>query len=250
MSRVGDTWLQGWLAALGLHAALLAWLFLAPPRLASPPRRPPTRVRLVAPSPPATPAPVPATPDRPPPRQRLPERRTELVRPATPPPPLAPPPLLEAPPAAPAPAPAAPRRFAASLEATVPGGGVAVPTAQPGAAPVVRGVPGGAADGVDPALAGEPDAGPVLLGQPSTAEMRSLYPEAARRSGIEGDVKLELLVSETGEVLEVKVLRPAGNGFDEVAERLVRRFRFRPAIRGGRPVPARVPWTYKFRLEG
>ena len=37
---------------------------------------------------------------------------------------------------------------------------------------------------------------------------------------------------------------------DELAERLVRRFRFRPAVRGGRPVPARIPWTYKFRLEG
>jgi TonB family protein len=80
--------------------------------------------------------------------------------------------------------------------------------------------------------------------------MRALYPDAARRAGIEGDVRLELVVSAEGEVLEVRVVRPAGNGFDEVAERLVRRFRFRPATSAGRPVPARIPWTYKFRLEG
>jgi protein TonB len=80
--------------------------------------------------------------------------------------------------------------------------------------------------------------------------MRSLYPESARRSALEGDVRMEIVVSETGQVEEVKVLRSAGNGFDEAAERLVRRFRFRPAVRNGKAVPARIPWTYKFRLEG
>jgi protein TonB len=138
------------------------------------------------------------------------------------------------------------------MEATVPGGGVAVPVASPGRAANTRGVPGAALEGppdpADPAL--EPDRGPSLLSQPGVGEMRTLYPDAARRAGIEGDVRLEIVVSESGEVLEVKVVRAAGNGFDEVAERLVRRFRFRPATSGGRPVPARIPWTYKFRLEG
>ena len=82
------------------------------------------------------------------------------------------------------------------------------------------------------------------------AEMRALYPDAARRAGLEGDVRLELEVSATGEVTGSRVVRSAGNGFDEVAQRLVRRFRFRPATRGGKAVPATVPWTYKFRLEG
>jgi TonB family protein len=137
------------------------------------------------------------------------------------------------------------------MEATVPGGGVAVPTASPGVAANPRGVPGAAVEGPSEGPpAAEPDRGPSLLAPPDPAELRAAYPEGARRAGLEGDVRLELVVSEAGEVVEVRIVRPAGNGFDEVAARLVRRFRFRPATSGGRPVPARIPWTYKFRLEG
>jgi protein TonB len=165
--------------------------------------------------------------------------------------PLAPAPLFETPrPATPQP-PAAPRRFAVSLEATIPGGGIAVPTAPPGSAPATRATPGGTGTGPDaPAYAVEPDSAPTLLAQPDLAEMRALYPESARRSGLEGDVKLELEVSARGEVTGSRVVRSAGNGFDEVAQRLVLRFKFRPATKGGKPVAAVVPWTYKFRLEG
>jgi len=145
----------------------------------------------------------------------------------------------------------APRRFEVSLEATVPGGGIAVPTAQPGSGPSLRATPDGTGTGPDaPAFYVEPDSAPSLIAQPSLAEMRALYPEAARRGGVEGDVRLELEVSASGEVTGSTVVRSAGNGFDEVAQKLVRRFRFRPATKGGKPVPAVVPWTYKFRLEG
>jgi protein TonB len=91
---------------------------------------------------------------------------------------------------------------------------------------------------------------PKLLAQPSAEEMRRLYPPGARERGLEGNVKLKILVSDQGRVLSVRVLRPAGNGFDEVARSLVKRFRFRPGTRGGRSVPVWVPWTYKFRLSG
>jgi protein TonB len=136
------------------------------------------------------------------------------------------------------------------MEATIPGGGVAVPVTGAGAAPSLRGVPGGTSDDPDaPVTAPEVETAPRLLSQPVAEEMRSLYPEAARRDGLEADVRLELLVSQTGEVAEVAVVRSAGPGFDEAARRLARRFRFRPAERGGRPVAVRIPWTLKFRLE-
>jgi protein TonB len=79
--------------------------------------------------------------------------------------------------------------------------------------------------------------------------MRALYPEAARRDGLEGDVLLEILVSVSGEVEEVRVARGAGHGFDEVARGLARGMRFEPATRAGRPVPVWIPWTWKFRLD-
>jgi protein TonB len=137
------------------------------------------------------------------------------------------------------------------MEATVPGGGVAVPTASPGFAANPRGVPGATVEGPSEGPpAAEPDRGPSLLAPPDPGELRAAYPRGARRAGLEGDVRLELVVSEAGEVVEVRVVQPAGNGFDEAAVRLARRFRFRPATSGGRPVPARIPWTCKFRLEG
>lgn len=241
MRRVEHTGLQGGIASGLLYAALLGWLVASPPVGRPAARTAPTRIRLVAPPPAPT---APPEPPKPEPPQR--PRRMDLGRDRAPP---APAPLLEpSPPATPQ---AAPRRFTVSMEATVPGGGVAVPVAGPGRAPAVRGVPGASAEGPsDQPFALEPDAGPSLLSQPSPEEMRSLYPEEARRASLEGDVRLEIVVSETGEVAEVRVVKAAGHGFDEAAQRLLRRFRFRPAVRSGRPAPAVIPWIYKFRLEG
>jgi TonB family protein len=89
---------------------------------------------------------------------------------------------------------------------------------------------------------------PRLLDRPSDDEMRDAYPEEARKKGLDADVGLEILVDDTGRVARVRVSRPAGSGFDEAAARLVRRHRFRPADKGGRPVAVWIPWTYKFRL--
>jgi protein TonB len=242
--RVENTALQGWAITAVLYAALLSWLVLAPPVRRVVQRPQATRVTLVESAPrPPEPAPPPPPPQEKP--QRMEAKRAVVKNP------VAPAPLLETPSAAPTPPKVAPRRFAVALEATVPSGGVAVPTAAPGMPSAVRATPGGTSDRPDaPAFVVEPDSAPSLVAQPDAAEMRALYPEAARRGSLEGDVKLELEVSATGEVTGSRVVRSAGNGFDEVAQRLVRKFRFRPATRGGKPVPAVVPWTYKFRLEG
>ncbi len=244
MNRVTHTGLQGWAVSLAFYAAFFAWVWLAPPVQRETSRPPPTRVTLVERPPVVEPPPAPPVPQEPPKKMEVAKRSPTKTPPA-------PAPLLETPPSKSPPPPSAPRRFAVSLEATVPGGGVAVPTAAPGSAPALRATPGGTSDRPDaPAFYTEPDSAPSLIAQPGASEMRALYPDAARRAGLEGDVRLELDVSATGEVTGSRVVRSAGNGFDEVAQRLVRRFRFRPATRGGKAVPATVEWTYKFRLEG
>jgi protein TonB len=145
------------------------------------------------------------------------------------------------------------------MSATSPGGGVAVPvTAGPTAARGDPSLPSSAPVGnntaftraAPPADVTEVEVAPQLVRQPSALELRTLYPEAARRLGLEGDVRLELLVSEDGAVTEVRLLAGAGHGFDEVAPEAARRILFRPARRGGRPVAVRIPWTLKFRLDG
>jgi TonB family protein len=90
---------------------------------------------------------------------------------------------------------------------------------------------------------------PRRLREPSAAELRAAYPEAARAERLEADVRLELVIDEAGAVASARVVAPAGNGFDEVAATLARRILFAPATRNGRPQAVRYPLTIKFRLD-
>jgi protein TonB len=258
LSRARDSLLPAFVAAAALHAAVLGWISSRPDGPLPRALRGPTQVRLVGRTPPPAPPPPRAPPAPEPPRRAsvVPPGRAARV----------PQEAARAAPAAPTarvepktPAPPQPRRFAVSMDAVVPGGagGVAVPTTQgqtaargdprlPSSAPVGDNT----AFSTAPADVTEVERAPVLLRQPSAAETRALYPEGARREGVEADVGLELLVSERGDVAQVRIVRGAGQGFDEVAQQLGRRMRFEPAQRGGRAVAVRIPWTWKFRLDG
>jgi protein TonB len=76
------------------------------------------------------------------------------------------------------------------------------------------------------------------------------YPLASRMRGEQGVVAVLLHVSATGRVEDVEVLRGSGHGaLDAAAERAVRRWRFRPAMRNGMPVPGRIRTSIQFRLN-
>jgi TonB family protein len=238
------------LVAGALHAAAGAWIASRPaPRLQA--RRPPTTVRLVArerPAPPEAARPKPPEPVKPPPlvssKPTAPAPRPDRAAPpAAPPPPGTPPPQ--------------PRRFAVSMDAVVTSGtgGLAMPTTA--GATAARGNPDAPADA--PAGDNSPFAravdvtdleqGPRLLRQPSKLELRALYPEAARREGTEANVKVELLLDDTGRVREVRIVDGGGAGFDDAVQQLARLLAFSPGTRAGRPVAVRYSWTFKFRLD-
>lgn len=82
------------------------------------------------------------------------------------------------------------------------------------------------------------------LGRPDPA-----YPPAARADDREGDVGLVIVVDESGTVIDARISRPAGHGFDESALAAIKRLRFSPAQRDGRAVRVRMPWTMQFRLR-
>lgn len=252
MTQVRNTALPAFLIAAALHAAALGWIARRPPAPPPPRSRPPTTVRLVARPPRPAPVAAPQAPPAPPAARPSKADPPPRVARAQPPPAAAPTPAA---PPAPGPPPA-PRRFAVSMGATAPGG-VAVPvTTGPTAARGDPGAPASAPAGDNTAFATAPadvtevDRAPRLLRQPSDLELRGLYPEAARRERLEADVRLELLVTADGAVAEVRVVEPAGHGFDEVAVRAARQIAFRPAERGGRSVAVRIPWTLRFRIDG
>jgi len=77
------------------------------------------------------------------------------------------------------------------------------------------------------------------------------YPLRAKRRGHEGTVVLRVEVSVAGEAKRIDVARSSGHpSLDRAAVRAVRRWRFVPATRDGRPVAATVRIPIEFRLEG
>ncbi len=75
------------------------------------------------------------------------------------------------------------------------------------------------------------------------------YPQEAKDKGIEGNVVLQLDIDADGKVANVVVVNPAGNGMDEAATTAARQFVFEPALRDGKPVPARILYRYNFTLQ-
>ena len=90
---------------------------------------------------------------------------------------------------------------------------------------------------------------PSLISQPPKELMRANYPSEAKKLGAEADVKLEILIDENGKVIRVKVKNKTEFGFAAVAKKLIRKYRFRPALKNDEKVAVWIPWTYKFRIE-
>ena len=79
---------------------------------------------------------------------------------------------------------------------------------------------------------------------------RPNYPEASRRRGEQGVVRVELLVDPNGRVVDVRVLESSGfSTLDAEAVQTVRDWRFRPAQRAGVPVAGSITTAVHFRLE-
>jgi periplasmic protein TonB len=84
---------------------------------------------------------------------------------------------------------------------------------------------------------------PTPIAQPSP-----IYPPEAQRNRIEGEVTVEFVVRPDGTVDRVLVTRSTNPIFEEPALRAVRRWRFNPGEKDGRPVSARMRITIPFRV--
>jgi protein TonB len=72
--------------------------------------------------------------------------------------------------------------------------------------------------------------------------------EAARAAGVEGKVRVQLTVDETGHVVDVKLLQGLGYGLDEAALAAARQAEFEPAVRCGKPTRATFNISMRFTL--
>jgi protein TonB len=74
------------------------------------------------------------------------------------------------------------------------------------------------------------------------------YPEAARRSGVEGTVVLDVRIDESGAVTDIQVLRGLPLGVSEAAVAAVSRWKYRPARGRTGPVTSHKTVRVIFRL--
>lgn len=76
-----------------------------------------------------------------------------------------------------------------------------------------------------------------------------VYPIMAKKLGKQGRVILRLLINETGRLLSVEVVEPAGYGFTESAVEAVKMSTFSPAYEKGVKVVSKALLTIRFVLK-
>jgi TonB family protein len=95
------------------------------------------------------------------------------------------------------------------------------------------------------------DLTPDVVRPELTKRVNPAYPPAAQRKRIEGTVICSALISERGDVEDVKVLRGAGgsSGLNEAAQQSIRQWKFRPAVKDGKRVKVWMTYPIVFKLD-
>jgi TonB family protein len=124
----------------------------------------------------------------------------------------------------------------------VPKGAVPPPPPPPPPAPSV--VPAGTSvDGTKPLRVGGSIGVPTKI-----KDVRPVYPEDARASGVQGVVILEAVIDETGAVSSARVLRSIPM-LDQAALDAVRQWQFTPTLLSGVPVSVMMTVTINFTTQ-
>jgi protein TonB len=179
----------------------------------------------------------------------------QLLKPAEPTPAPAEPP----PPTSPTPpgheAMAALPDFGISLGGGVGAGGLAIPTGGGGLGGARPGPTGGGADKRARAPAALPTAAAEApCTEPPTKpayreRVMPQYSDDARAAGIEGRVRVEITVNADGDVIAARVVEGLGHGLDESALVALKRTKFRPITRCGKPVASPAPFVVPLRFS-
>jgi protein TonB len=152
-----------------------------------------------------------------------------------------------------------PGRFVRKLPVPAPESEIAEPLQEPLRAPLSELAPGDPPPwvGARPAPP-PPPSGPVDEGTPGVdlpvalaGRLQPAYPEGARRFGLEGVVVLRALITKTGDVESIEVVRETrpGLGFGAAAAEAVSTWRYRPGRLDGRPVAVMLTVVVDFRLH-
>jgi periplasmic protein TonB len=90
---------------------------------------------------------------------------------------------------------------------------------------------------------------PEPIGGIAAIQSKIVYPEIAKRAGVEGKVYVKAFVDTKGNVTKVVVQKGIGAGCDEAAMKAVKETKFKPGKQRGKPVNVQVSIPVVFRLQ-
>jgi protein TonB len=90
---------------------------------------------------------------------------------------------------------------------------------------------------------------PEPIGGIQGIQQRIIYPEIAKRAGVQGRVYVKAFVDESGTVKKAEVIKGIGAGCDEAAIDAVIKTKFKPGKQRGKPVRVQVSIPILFKLN-
>ncbi len=90
---------------------------------------------------------------------------------------------------------------------------------------------------------------PQPVGGIAAIQNKIVYPEAAKRAGIQGRVFIKAYINENGDVDAAEVIKGIGAGCDEAAIKAVKETKFIPGKQLGKPVKVQVSVPILFKLK-
>jgi periplasmic protein TonB len=90
---------------------------------------------------------------------------------------------------------------------------------------------------------------PQPIGGIGAIQSKIVYPEIAKRAGVEGRVYVLAFVDKDGDVTKAKILKGIGAGCDEAALKAVEETKFTPGKQRGKPVNVQVSIPVVFKLQ-
>jgi protein TonB len=90
---------------------------------------------------------------------------------------------------------------------------------------------------------------PEPIGGISAIQEKIVYPEIAKRAGVEGKVYILAFVDENGDVKKAQVIKGIGAGCDEAALDAVLKTKFKPGKQRGKAVNVQVSIPVVFKLQ-
>ena len=90
---------------------------------------------------------------------------------------------------------------------------------------------------------------PEPIGGIRGIQQKIIYPEIAKRAGVEGKVYVLAFVDEKGNVTKAQIIKGIGAGCDEAALDAVLKTKFKPGKQRGKPVRVQVSIPIIFKLQ-